>query len=309
VRLRMGNKSCPSYDMSNKTVIVTGANSGIGKATSLLIAKSGAHVVMACRSKERGKAALDEIKTVVPEAKLELMSVDLGDFDSIVNFCAEYKKTHNTLDVLVNNAGVVLAKWQKSKYELEEMFTVNHLGTALMTMSFLDILEKNNGRIVTVASNAHVFSSELTKERLMGHPFTQEEIGTEPGAMTTMKQYGFTKLCNILFTNELNKELRNRKSTVSVFAVHPGWVESGLGGDGKGFFMKTIESIVAKTPEEGSYPSFFCACDPSLTIKDSGGYYDGISSLGSLKDYAQDEAAAKILWDYTMQTLGPYLPK
>jgi len=208
----------------------------------------------------------------------------------------------------VNNAGVVLTKNQLSKYDLEEMLTVNHLGTFLITMNLLDIIETSKGRIVTVASDAHSFSGKLTKEKLE-QPFIKDSIGTEPGAFATMQQYGLTKLCNILFIRELNKELRKKNSSILVFSINPGWVETELGGDGKGSFVRAIESLVAQTPQEGSYPSFYCACDPSVTIAESGSYYDGVAKKGALKDYAKNDDDAKFLWDWSLQKLETKLQK
>lgn len=298
----MGNKHIRDYDMKDKVVIVTGANTGIGKATATYLAKAGAHVVMACRSRERGEKAVTDITQVVPDGKLELMLLDLSNLENILSFVETFRRNHTQLHVLINNAGVVLTKNSMSRYGIEEMLAVNHLGTFFLTTNLLSILETSHGRVVSVASDAHSFSGSLSKEKL-DHKHEQNKIGNEPGAVGTMKQYGFTKLCNILFTRQLNKNLREQNSSVIVFSVHPGWVETELGRDGKGSFVQKLEHMVAKTPQDGAVPSLFCACDPNLTVKESGNYYDGISSKGSLKGYAESDEDAKLLWDWTQETI------
>jgi len=129
------------------------------------------------------------------------------------------------------------------------------------------------------------------------------------GPGETMEQYGLTKLCNILCVRQLAKFLSSQQSTVAAFSVHPGWVETELGADHKGGFIRAIESVVAKTPEEGAYPSVFCACDPGLVIDQKlyGNYYSGINEKGSLKKYAKDDTAAQLLWDWTEKQLQDYL--
>jgi len=281
---------------------VTGANTGLGKGTATQLLRSGCHVVMACRSKERGQAALDDLKQQIPEASIELMLVDLGDPDSIITFCKAFKESHQHLDVLVNNAGVVLQKRTMAKKyaAVEEMLSVNHLGTFLITHHLLDILEKSHGRVVTVASGAHSFCGKLKLE-MLNLVVPEEDLGKEPGIVGTMSQYGFTKLCNILFMRQLNYELRNKSSTIMAFPVDPGWVDSELGNkDGKPWYVRSVETFMARSPEEGAYSSVYCACDPKLTVEQSGGYYDGVESFGSLKDYATSDEDAKILWDWTL---------
>jgi retinol dehydrogenase-14 len=303
----MGNK-LPVYDMNNKTVIVTGANSGIGKATTIHLAQAGANVVMACRSKEKGQSALEEIKKEVPDAKLELMRVDLADFDSIISFCKEFKETHRELDVLINNAGIVTAKNSISKYGVEEMLTVNYLGTFLITHHLLDLIELTKGRVVSVTSVAHSFPGKLTLEKL-NYVAPEDKIGTDMGLIDTMKQYGLTKLCVILFTQKLNSDLRGRSEFTRVYAVHPGWVETNIGSQDKGHLINGIESVFTKSAEEGAYPSVYCACDPDLTTQESGGYYDGVNHKGHLMYFASkdQEEDARTLWDWTTDKLKDYL--
>jgi len=121
------------------------------------------------------------------------------------------------------------------------------------------------------------------------------------GVAETMERYGFTKLCNILFVRHLVSKVQQEKSPLFVFSVHPGWVETDIGGDDKGSFIRAFESLVAKTPEDGAISSVYCACDPAVVSAKSknGGYYEGVDTKGKLKDYAKDSETAKDLWEWT----------
>lgn len=129
-------------DMTGKIVIVTGANSGMGLATTSELAKSGAHVIMACRSQARGEAALRQAQQESGSSNIELMSLDLGSFDSIRAFASEYKAKYEHLDVLVNNAGVVTIQRELTKDGFEAMIGVNHLGHFLLTNELLEPLQR-----------------------------------------------------------------------------------------------------------------------------------------------------------------------
>lgn len=137
-------------------VVVTGANSGMGKATSIELAKSGAVVIMLCRSKTRGEVALNETRDLSGSNFIELMVCDLASQKSIENFCLEFKKKHDRLDVLVNNAGVILPGRHQTYDGYELQFGVNHLGHFLLINRLLDlIVESAPARIINITSGAH----------------------------------------------------------------------------------------------------------------------------------------------------------
>jgi len=311
----MGNAPLPlEYQMQGKTVIVTGSNTGLGKETACKLARFGAHVVLACRSPDRGKQALDDIKSLVPNASLDLMLVDLADWDSIKAFTEEIRKKYSHIDVLVNNAGTVKAIYEKSKHNYDDVLTVNYLGTFLITQLLLDVLEKvptdsDRPRVVMIASNAHTFSGPLQINQL---ELKEDKVGQELSVSETMINYGLSKLCMLLYFRILNLRLREKKSRVLVYAVDPGWVKTELNraADGKfyGGLVKAIEDVVAKKPEEGVIPSLYCACSPELGEEvTSGNYYSHINTAANLKDYAKNNKDGEDLWEWSEKVLAPWL--
>jgi len=294
--------------MKGKVVIVTGANTGIGRATAAQLASMGATVVMACRSLERGGAAAEQIRNEVVNANVDVMHLDLADWESVKKFAREFGEKYQKLHVLINNAGIINSTFSKTKYGVETVMLVNHIGPVLLTLQLREYLEKvgkeeGPPRIVMVASEAHTFAGgKITKEKL---DFDPAREGSSLGMSETMTQYGLTKLCNILFTRHYAALLAKENSPIFIFAVHPGWVETELGRDDKGPIIRTIESLVAKTPELGARPSVYCACDPDLVSDGtlSGGYYVGVREKGKLPSYCTDQQDAQMLWDWTNAVL------
>src|SRR6185295_16123892 len=180
--------------MKGKTVLVTGANTGIGWYTVRDLAKKGATVVMTARDKAKGEAALEKVRAEVPGAQVELLLLDLADLGSVRRAAEEFRKRHDRLDVLVNNAGLMKQKRETSKDGLELTFQSNHLGHFLLTKLLLDLLKASApARIVNVSSNAHR-SGTMNWKDLQGEK-------SYDGWAT----YSQSKLANILFTYELAK--------------------------------------------------------------------------------------------------------
>ena len=204
---RWTTKNIP--DQTGKTIIVTGANAGIGFAVTRALAEKGAHVVMAVRNLERGNRAIDLIKAAIPDAKLSLLELDLASLESIKSAVAEVKARFKTIDVLINNAGSMNSKGT-TKDGFELLIGVNHLGHFALTLQLLDILRATpNSRIVNVSSITHL----TAKTKWLEKDFRETNIGS-------MTAYKRSKLANLLFTYELQRRLLGEK-TIAVVA-HPG---------------------------------------------------------------------------------------
>lgn len=241
--------------MTGKVVLITGANSGIGKATAHDLAKRGAKVYLACRDEGRGKAAEQEIISATGNKKVFYRQMDLASLDSVREFAKKFLAEESQLDVLVNNAGMVYPKYKETRDGFEMQMGVNHLGHFLLTNRLLDLMKKNShSRIINISSLAHKFGridkSDLMNVKKRYIPF---------------KAYGNTKLANVLFTRELSRHLLNTGVTVN--AVHPGVVRTEiwktpktLGGKMWMFVMETF----FKSPEEGAQTMIRCAVDPEL---------------------------------------------
>src|SRR5581483_7870588 len=202
-------------NMQGKVCIVTGANSGIGRITALELARLGAQVVMVCRDRARGEAALAEIKQATGNNQVELMLCDLSSQADIRRFADEFKATHARLDVLVNNAGVYQRKRATTVDGLEATFAVNHLGYFLLTNLLLDVLKQSApSRIINVASGAHA-SGHINFDDLQGE---RQYKG--------VRAYCHSKLANILFTLELARRLAGTGITAN--SLHPGAVATGI---------------------------------------------------------------------------------
>ncbi len=206
-------------NLQGKIIIVTGGNSGLGFETVKMLSKKGATVILASRSIERGNFAVDEIKLDYPNVIIDVMKLDLSDFDSIKEFVKTFKASYSKLDVLINNAGIMMVPYGKTKEGLERQSGVNHFGHFSLTMQLLDTIKNTkDSRIVNVASIAHKIGK-----------IDFENLFYEKGGYHKAKAYGRSKLMNLLFTYELQRKLDKGNVDVKVLAAHPGTAHTNLG--------------------------------------------------------------------------------
>jgi NAD(P)-dependent dehydrogenase (short-subunit alcohol dehydrogenase family) len=239
--------------MQGKTVLVTGANQGIGKATAIALAAKGAHVVLVARNADKGRAALAEVEAA-GTGGAELIVADLSSQEQVRRTAAELKSRHARLDVLVNNAGVFVPERHTTVDGLEETFALNHLGYFLLTRELLDVLQAApEARIVNVSSEAH-----------RGARMRWDDLQFERTPFRGFKAYGQSKLANVLFTYELARRLEG--TAVTVNCLHPGVIASGFGqtyGSAVSVLVKLARPFLLST-EEGARTSVYLASSPEV---------------------------------------------
>jgi NAD(P)-dependent dehydrogenase (short-subunit alcohol dehydrogenase family) len=237
--------------MREKTVIVTGANTGIGKVTALELARMGAKVVMLCRNAEKGAAAASEIRRLSANDEVELIVADLGEKATIQRFVEEFCARHSRLDVLINNAGGIWPKYSETADGYETTFGVNHLGhfylTHLLTPMLLDSAP---ARVVTVSSEFHRFARNVNFEDIMGK-----------NNYNAWYAYAQSKLCNILFTYRLAELMQNTGVTAN--CLHPGAVGTEFARELPSW-IKKIFNFVAVSPEKGARTTIYLAASPQV---------------------------------------------
>jgi len=271
--------------MGEKVCLITGATSGIGKATAMGLANMGASVVMVGRDRGRGEAALAEIKEKSANASVDLMLADLSSQEDICRLADEFKEAYPRLDVLINNAGVIRSKRVTTADGIEMTFAVNHLAYFLLTNLLLDVLKASApSRIINVASgeqrNATIDFDDLQGEK----------------EYKTAKAYGQSKLANVLFTYELARRLEG--TGVSANCLHPGaGVRTNLGSGVSGVFGFTVRALtpLMKSPEKGAETSIYLASSPEVEGL-SGGYFVKKAEAHS-SDVSHDERIARRLWE------------
>jgi retinol dehydrogenase 12 len=247
-------------DLDGRTFLITGANTGIGKATARGLAGRGARVYIACRSEERGRNAMQEITAQTGSRELELLSLDLGDLDSVRACAQEFLARGEPLHVLINNAGLA-GKRGKTASGFEAAFGTNHVGPFLLTSLLLDrIRESAPARIVNVASAAHY-----------GAPGIDFDAVRRPTrTITGMREYSVSKLANVLHAGELARRLEN--TGVTTYSLHPGVVASDIWRrvpwPARALMKRRMISA-----DQGARTSLFCATAPELADQ-SGLYYD-----------------------------------
>lgn len=278
--------------MHEQIAIVTGASAGMGLATTIELARRGIRVVMACRSRQRGEAAIEEAKLRSGSSKLELMLCDLGSLASIRSFAAEFKAKYPVLDILINNAGVVAVRRQLTEDGFEQDFGVNHLGHFLLTHLLLEpIKAAEQGRIVVVASGAYKVGALHLDDPTLSRGFNPA------------KAYGRSKLANILFARELAERLKGTRVTVN--SLHPGAVGTSLGvnrdtGFGKGV-MKLLSHFFL-TPEQGADTAVYLATAPELA--ETTGRYFYRRKVKELTPRAESREEAGRLWEFGLRAVG-----
>lgn len=277
--------------MAGKTVLVTGANSGIGKVTARELAKMGADVVMVARSRERGEKALDDVQKASGNSHVTLMLADLSSQQSTRELAEKFRAEHDRLDVLVNNAGAFFANRSESVDGYEMTFALNHMGYFLLTDLLLDMLKASApARIVNVASDAHrvgpVDFDDLQRKK--------EYSG--------MQVYGQSKMMNILFTNELARRLQG--SGVTANSLHPGFVRSNFGRRNNGIIGSLLMPLVqlfAINNDKGAETQIYLASSPAVEGV-TGKYFDK-SRPKETHPFAQDVMAQKRLWEVSEAAL------
>ncbi|WP_163527198.1 SDR family oxidoreductase [Halobacillus ihumii] len=278
--------------MQDKIAIITGANSGMGLATTVAMAKKGFQVIMVCRNPERGEDALQKAKTESGTDHIELMICDLGSLASIRAFANTFLERYCQLDVLINNAGVVSLKRETTSDGFESMMGVNHLGHFLLTNLLLDSLKSaSEGRIVVVSSGAYKAGRIHFDDPHLSNRFS------------VWKGYAQSKLANILFTKEMADQLKDTNVTAN--CLHPGAVGTSLGVNRKTGFGKTIHALLRPfflTPAEGAETAVYLATSPE--VKHISGEYFYKKKTNSLPAKAQSKEMAEKLWNWSEQQVG-----
>ena len=248
--------------MQGKTVLITGANQGIGKASAVALGKLGARLVIVCRNRQKGRAAVTEIQQS-GVSDVELIVGDMSSQADIRRVADEFKARSDRLDVLLNNAGVLVTTKRTTVDGIEETFAINHLGYFLLTHLLLDTLKASApSRIVSVSSEAH--------RRV---PMRWDDLEFKKTEYSSFAAYGQSKLANILFTRELARRLEGTQVTAN--CLHPGVVATGFGSTDGGVMsvVMKVASPFLITAEKGARTSIFLASSPDVQGV-SGKYFD-----------------------------------
>lgn len=267
--------------LTGRVALITGANTGIGLVTARELAARGAHVFIACRSVEKARIAVDQIRTVTGNENVELLGLDLGDLDSVRACAIAFLARDLPLHLLVNNAGLAGAKGTtKSGFELA--FGTNHIGPFLFTQLLLDRIKHSApARIVTVASRAHTRVSGIN----------WDDVRQPTKGKAGLVEYGISKLANVLFSAELGRKLKG--TGVTTYSLHPGVVATDVWREVPAFLRPLIKLFMIST-EQGAATTLYCATSPDVSHQ-TGLYYDQCR-IKEPSRVGQDMALAAELW-------------
>jgi NAD(P)-dependent dehydrogenase (short-subunit alcohol dehydrogenase family) len=272
--------------MQRKVCMVTGANSGIGKATALGLAHMSATVVMVCRDRARGEAAQSEIKAKSGNNAVDLLLADLSSQQSIHQLVENFKQHYIQLHVLINNAGVFMLNRRATADGLETTFAVNYLAPFLLTNLMLDVLKAGApARIVNISSGAHE-AGYIKMDDLQAEKHYR-----------SMRAYGQSKLALVLFTYELARRLKGTGVTAN--CLHPGFVATNIGQGGLGPIGRTVAKFILAllgiSPEEGAKTSIYLASSPDVEDVTGKYFVKGIPMETASISY--DESLQRQLWE------------
>jgi NAD(P)-dependent dehydrogenase (short-subunit alcohol dehydrogenase family) len=294
-------------DISNiegKVIIVTGGNSGLGFESVKMLAAKGAIVILASRSKTRGFDAKATILEAYPKANVDVMALDLGSFKSIEVFSNDFLAKYDRLDVLLNNAGIMMTPYGKTEDGLEQQIGVNHFGHFALTARLFDRLKSTPGsRVVNISSIAHR-SGVMNFDNLM----YEDGVGYNPS-----KVYSQSKLANLLFTYELHRKVEEHHLDMKILAAHPGVSVTNLVRHMAGKWVYKLIfplfKLFAQTAYQGALPGIRAAVDPTV---ESGTYYGpdrrnevvGDPVLVEARPQAYNKEDAKRLWEMSEEITG-----
>jgi WW domain-containing oxidoreductase len=270
-------------DLKDQTIIVTGANTGIGYETARSLAAAGARVIFACRNSSTGEAAVAKARALHPGCRVEFLNLDLASRSNIENFCASLDA--EKVDVLICNAGLAPTQYRETEDGIESTVGICHFGHFLLTRILMPrLLAADSPRVVMVSSESHRTPAKLEFERF---PLNRDNF-------KFMTAYGQAKLCNVLFANELQR--RYGPQNLNACSLHPGTLittEIGRGSVLMSILMKLV-SPLTKTPNQGASTSVFCAThEPAEDLQSR--YFSHCKEVGSSTE-AKDPVVAGKLW-------------
>jgi len=273
--------------------LVTGANTGIGFETALQLAKWGARVMMACRDPVKGQAAVDRVNKGTGKKTAELVLLDLSDLANVAVLCETLKKEKVKLHLLVNNAGLMDSTLKKTKQNIESHFGTNHLAHFALTTELMSCLDEG-ARVVNVSSVMHATLHPVTPE---GWPFALSEVlEAKEMNFNGTRMYSISKLCNILFTQELDRRYKSDKRGLSFYSVHPGVVHTEVARTSKwpGLYW-LFAKLCAKTAHAGAQTTLYVAVEDKAKLQ-SGGYYQDCSEC-PLEFPESYKALSQTVWE------------
>ncbi|KAI8985298.1 hypothetical protein BDB01DRAFT_789628 [Pilobolus umbonatus] len=287
-------------DLSGKLAVITGSNTGIGRICALEMARKGCAIILACRNKDKAEPTVEEIKKETGNPNVHFMELDLLSLDSVTRFAKEFKEKHSQLHILMNNAGIMIPAYSLSKDGLESQFATNHVAHHYLTMLLLPVLEATApSRIVTVSSMAillHMGSLHL-------------ETINDPAKYNRVSHYAKSKICNVLFTRELSKRLKEKSIKVYANCNHPGIVKSELSRYFPGF-AKGIFDWYGMSTEDGALTQLYLATSPEIEEKEiTGKYYIPYAQPSSPRGPAASDKGPEDLWTFTEKLLREKVPE
>jgi NAD(P)-dependent dehydrogenase (short-subunit alcohol dehydrogenase family) len=297
-------------DLSGKRAVITGVTGGLGLHTAIGLARHGAELVVTARDETKAETAVARILERAPEARVEVVSLDLADLADVRRAAAEVAKTYDRIDMLVNNAGIMVPpKHETTADGFELQIGTNHIGHFAWTAELWPVLKESNARIVTVSSLAHTTVGSVDLATLTP--------GDSDRRYRRWQSYGQSKLANLLFALELDRRSKAAGLGVVSVAAHPGYAATNITKTGPtggglslpGIGMHQISRIIAQPAALGALPLLMAATDPSLT----GGEYVGPSGIRGLRGRpklvsmthaARDEELARDLWSASESAIG-----
>jgi NAD(P)-dependent dehydrogenase (short-subunit alcohol dehydrogenase family) len=287
-------------DQTGRTVLITGANSGLGLRSAEALANAGAHVLLACRNATKAAAALESVKDVATGPEPEVVALDLADLDSVRTAAKDVESRVDHLDVLMNNAGIMAVPYATTPQGFESQFGTNHLGHFALTGLLLPLLLAGPApRVITTSSQAH-------RTGRMRWNDLQWTSGYE-----RWRAYGQSKLANLLFVRELDRRARDAGLALTSASAHPGWAATHL-QSGEGFTKKLSElgnRVFAQSDAQGALPQLYAATMPDVTGNDYFGPDGLFERAGHPKRVgrtgaASSDADARRLWTVSEDLTG-----
>ncbi len=275
-------------NMTGKTIVITGASAGIGRATAVELAARGAQLVLACRDLDKAGKARAEILARTPGARVDLLPLDLGNLQSVRACAGKLIADYPRIDVLINNAGVFPPTLRKTADGFEEQIGVNHLGPFLLTDLLIGrLVASAPARVVSVSSMMHA-GGKIDFASFRG-----------PAKYNAYTAYRQSKLANILFANELARRLAGRGVTSN--SLHPGGVATEITRDAS-LVIRVFARLLFTTPEKGARTSIHLACSPE--VEGVTGEYFVSCKQAKTDPLAQEEALARALWEESAKLVG-----